>query len=235
MAASRTPSASSIVPPVRPWMWRGALVGVLLGGGLLAVANAGIQLDVLSPAPGTQTEISDLPGGSGSVVHRRTPRALTGGTGGRGAVIKASLRPSAFSPFETLGDWRADAADTDGQSQHLAPDPVEDTAFTLTQRGEGFGSGEVPSSGSRASDDAGAMGPSGSAMSSGGGGGGGLGSGGNQGADASGFPAESDTLPPDLTAATAPGPVPEPETWTLLVLGAGLAGATLRGRARSPV
>ncbi|HEX2815990.1 MAG TPA: PEP-CTERM sorting domain-containing protein [Phenylobacterium sp.] len=157
---------------------------------------------------------------------------MTGAPGSRSAGSRAVARRTAFSPLEALGDWRAEVSDeAAGETLNLAPDPVEDAAFALTQRRDGFGSDEVQSgSGSRGTADAGAMSSSGSAMSSGGGG---LGAGGAQGPDVGGVATDSgNPMASDLTAPTAPGPVPEPETWTLLVLGAGLAGATLRRRAR---
>jgi hypothetical protein len=226
----------------------GALAGVAVGAGVLFSAQAS-SFEILAPQFGmkaattTPDDAGTDSGPSGAAQVTAAPATHDGPIAGHVEVRTASAASESIPA--NLRDGMTALADA--AQAKFADAPVQDASMPSLVSGRGESDGASTSAESfadRPSAGLPAVGGPGAA----GEGGGGLGGGGLGGA-ASGLPdAQSaagadqaangglNSLQPPQDAVTSAAGVPEPATWTILILGFGLVGATLRRprKARGP-
>jgi hypothetical protein len=218
------------------WKWRTPLAALVIGGGVLAAANAEslgfLNIDFF-PAQVTALD-GAVPsdGGSASAPRNAAPaHARAADPGASGAAWNVSGRVLRVAGADLALDWEGMPASADDKT---ADDPPDNPEFASVS--SPVGTAEAPSAARFAN----AAPIANSLGGSQGGAGGGVGSLTGETATSS-APAASTAPAPvqddPLQAVAAPtvvaGPVPEPGAWVSMILGLGLVGAMLRsGRRR---
>jgi hypothetical protein len=241
--ASKTPGLAGARP--RKWAKRaGALAGVAVGAGVFFAAQAS-SFEIIAPkfsVATTAVPASDDGDDSGPsrTAQAGAPPTSGGVIVGHGKVRVTSAAASDFIPA-SLTDGVITLANA--AQAKFAEAPAQDPSMlSASARGE---DGASQSGFQSFAGEAQAGFPA--AGGAGLGGGGGAGGGGPVGAP-SGLPGSQSTAsedggqpdsalnglqPPQSVLTAAAGVLPEPATWTSLILGFGLIGATLRRRRRS--
>lgn len=231
MASVLYPAARSSGWPARAWLWRGALAAFLLAGGALAVADAnadwlGVQIDPgLSPSKHESPRARAYPTTPSRVSQADASEPGADQTSGQSHVSAPASRTGLvqLDASTDAGDGQADAADdTSDQAADALASMLQDSERRVSLIRSWAGQGSVGSG-------PGGLGAGGASASGG-------------GSQASGGAAASPKTPTDSgpqlqqpkLAALVASAAPEPQTWTMLLVGFGVAGVALRRRRRHP-
>jgi len=237
MGVVQDPSAGSVD---RVWQWRAPLAALVIGGGVLAAANAdslGLLNITFCPAQVTEfNSAAQSDSGAAASRPRTSDRRRSADPAPSSSAWTASGRLVRIAGADLALDW-TDALAT-GTDDKAADDPPGDPEFVSISSPVG---GSEDLSAGHAFGDSGSMaGAIGGGESAAGGIGGGTG----QAPTALKAPDATNALTghsdDTLQAAAGPplaaaGPVPEPGTWATMILGLGLVGAMLRSSRRRAI